>query len=304
MAQITLTAGTLAPPACYSNDQQRLEAYVAAIVAAVSGGVQWEANQTSPADLTIYWLQLDSNNRPIHLRKYSTADASWVPVLDVPFYSAVVGGTGDAITLANSPVFVSTSAFITGRKFVFASPGDNSGAVTLAIDGLTAKPVVKGAGTALDAGDILSGQIVEVTYNLASDWFEMQTPPKAFTLTRAGVDSIMSSSSPQAMPLAGSNVSIAHNQSAAPKIVTVRAKKTIAAEQGYAVGDEVDLGQFITFTGSGVTWPGLGFSVDGSSIIVNRYTGNGTLYVFNKTSPTTTPSAITTANWSIVAYWL
>ena len=60
----------------------------------------------------------------------------------------------DTITATASPPI---TAYATGQTFRFVSAGANTGAVTLALNGLTAKAVTKTGTTALAAGDIPSG---------------------------------------------------------------------------------------------------------------------------------------------------
>lgn len=74
----------------------------------------------------------------------------------------VVGGTGDAITLSPSPALANYTAGVTYR---FAATGTNTGAVTVNVSGLGAKALTKNGTTALIAGDIPSGTIVEIVYD-------------------------------------------------------------------------------------------------------------------------------------------
>ena len=57
------------------------------------------------------------------------------------------------------------AAYATGQTFRFVSAGANTGAVTLNINALGAKAVTKTGTTALAAGDIPSGAVVEVVYD-------------------------------------------------------------------------------------------------------------------------------------------
>jgi len=57
------------------------------------------------------------------------------------------------------------AAYATGQTFRFVSAGANTGAVTLNINALGAKAVTKAGATALDAGNIPSGAVVEVVYD-------------------------------------------------------------------------------------------------------------------------------------------
>lgn len=85
-----------------------------------------------------------------------------------------VGGTGDAITVTLAS---NTSALYDGMRFSINAPGTNTGAVTIAVTNsgatsLGTKKVRKwsgGAETALSAGDITSGHIINLVYDSARD---------------------------------------------------------------------------------------------------------------------------------------
>lgn len=66
----------------------------------------------------------------------------------------------DTITASASPV---PSAYAAGQTWRFVSAGSNTGAVTLNISSLGARAVTKNGSTALAAGDIPSGAVVEVS---------------------------------------------------------------------------------------------------------------------------------------------
>lgn len=82
--------------------------------------------------------------------------------------SALVWG-GTSSGAANTYAFSLTpaiTAYANGQRFAFKSHQSNSGAVTLSINGLTAKAIRKTDGvTALTSGDIANGQIVYVIYD-------------------------------------------------------------------------------------------------------------------------------------------
>jgi microcystin-dependent protein len=88
-------------------------------------------------------------------------------------YVPTVGGTANAITLTTG---YSVAAYAAGQTFRFIAGGTNSGAVTIALDGLAAKDV-KVALAALTAGMITSGQMVTVTYD--GTQFQMQAESPA-----------------------------------------------------------------------------------------------------------------------------
>jgi hypothetical protein len=90
--------------------------------------------------------------------------AAAAQVQDGTFVYATVGGTADAITLDLTP---SITAYAAGQTFKFVATGTNTGAVTLNVDGVGDKSVLKGnAGdTALTAGDITTGGMYTVSYD-------------------------------------------------------------------------------------------------------------------------------------------
>jgi len=78
-------------------------------------------------------------------------------------YVATVGGTADSITLSPSPAI---TAYAAGQTFRFIATGANTGAVAVVVSGLSGpKAVTKNGTTALVAGDIPAGMMVEITYD-------------------------------------------------------------------------------------------------------------------------------------------
>jgi microcystin-dependent protein len=75
-----------------------------------------------------------------------------------------VGGTANVITLSTG---FSTSAYAAGQTFSFKVGTTNTGAVTVNVDSLGAKSLVRadGSNTALQAGDLVSGALVEIQYD-------------------------------------------------------------------------------------------------------------------------------------------
>lgn len=59
----------------------------------------------------------------------------------------------------------SISAYTTGLMVTFKTASTNTGAATLAVNGLTATAIKKQGSTALSSGDLQSGQIVTVIYD-------------------------------------------------------------------------------------------------------------------------------------------
>jgi hypothetical protein len=90
-----------------------------------------------------------------------------------------VSGT-DTITASATPT---PTAYAAGQTFRFIAAATNTGAVTLNVSGLGVKSVTKEGTTALVAGDILSGQVVTVTYD--GTQFQLVTPRVSTTPTAA-----------------------------------------------------------------------------------------------------------------------
>lgn len=168
MAEVDFTVGTLPPPACgYATEQERFDAYVSALEGTV-GDTEWQASIEQPTDLTLHWLKYDADDRAIAVLRYSEADARYVRWRMVPATDGTVGGTPDAITLTFDPTFSSSTAYQTGRQYVFEALADNTGAVTINVDGVGAVAVTKYGSTVLEAGDIQAGQLVVVMFDGAS----------------------------------------------------------------------------------------------------------------------------------------
>lgn len=73
----------------------------------------------------------------------------------------LVSGT-DVITATGA---VGMGAYATGQTFTFTAAATNTGAVTLNINSIGAKAITKNGATALSAGDITSGAVVQVVYD-------------------------------------------------------------------------------------------------------------------------------------------
>lgn len=82
----------------------------------------------------------------------------------VMMWCGAAGGIADALTLLPSP---SVPAYATGQTFRFSTSSTNTGAVTVVVSGLVAKPI-KNAGADLVAGDIVSGRIYAIAYDGAA----------------------------------------------------------------------------------------------------------------------------------------
>jgi len=94
-------------------------------------------------------------------------------------YLTPVSGT-DTITATAT---LGMTAYATGQRFTFVAAGTNTGATTLNINSIGAKNITKNGTTALVAGDITSGQAIEVVYD--GTQFQLSsrvaTPVSAYT---------------------------------------------------------------------------------------------------------------------------
>lgn len=72
------------------------------------------------------------------------------------------GGTADAVALTPANAI---TAYQAGQSFQFIPSGANTGAVTVEVSGLAAKPLTKNGSTALVAGDLVSGKVTAIQYD-------------------------------------------------------------------------------------------------------------------------------------------
>lgn len=261
--EITLTAGTLPPPACYASEQERFEAYVAAITATATGDIQWHSGSVAPVDTTLYWLVLDVDDRPLEVRKYSTDDASWIPVLQDVVWCSNGGGTLGNYTVAPVPAFLtSASAYQFGRIYAFKVPHTNTGAATLNVNGLGSKNITKNGTVALAAGDLVVNQLVLVMYD--GTQFQLLNPTSNTTVAVAsivpGTDRQFHRTGPgpvsqwesgyitpvgsyQSVPSAGAAVTLAHGLGELPLTWEIGIICTADdATTGYVAGDFIPVG--------------------------------------------------------------
>jgi hypothetical protein len=82
------------------------------------------------------------------------------------------GGSSNAYTYTN-PAVAAWASLADGNLVCIKANHTNSGAATLAVDGLEAKPIRKSASTALNAGDLVSGARYLLAYDLSGDYFQI-----------------------------------------------------------------------------------------------------------------------------------
>lgn len=77
-------------------------------------------------------------------------------------YGGTAGGTANAITFNLTPAI---TAYATGMRVLFKAASANTGAATVAINGLTAKSIKLRSGGDVAANDILSGEMIVIAYD-------------------------------------------------------------------------------------------------------------------------------------------
>ena len=210
MATVDISAGTLPPPACYASEQDRLDAYAAALIGNLNSGAEWAASQTAPGNSGLYWLRTDISNRPVEVLKFSSAagDSQFIRLSSEVVFAGTSTGAAGAYSVINSPPYPSPgSAYRTGQIYTFLANHTNAGACTLNVDGQGAKAITKDGAAALTANDILIGQVVSVLY----DGVNFQLITQKRDLTRLSLKQFFYKETPtQAVPFDGTRLDFTH----------------------------------------------------------------------------------------------
>lgn len=82
--------------------------------------------------------------------------------IDALLGAITTAGSANAYTLTTG---LSLAAYVAGQSFDIKASFSNSGAVTIAVDGLATKAITKNGSTALVTGDIVSGNIYRISYD-------------------------------------------------------------------------------------------------------------------------------------------
>ena len=315
MPEINLTAGTLPPPACYASEQDRLDAYAEAIIAQYSAPPQWSAGAVPPADLSLYWLRLDSNQNPVEVLKYNAAaPAGWSRV-QTQFTYGVGAGVANVYTLTLTPASPGANqAYRTGVSYVFVGPIVNTGASTIDVDGRGVKSITKFGTVPLVAGDIRAGQVCVVVYD--GTRFQLLNPgnvgpanfspgiDRQFLRTNATPATVWESgymtpvASYVAIPAAGNSVTFSHGLGADPLTwdIGIICITDDSAANGYIVGDYISAKSLTYASNNGVQTT----SFSNSTVIgVVRVNSSFALTVYHKTTGAIV--SITEANWKVMA---
>jgi hypothetical protein len=101
-----------------------------------------------------------------------TTEAYW--------WGGTAGGTANALTIS---VGGPPTAYADGQRFAFVVASNNTGAATLNVNGLGAKAINRPNGNALQAGDLVAGELVGVTYVNGTFWLSSALVPERRILT-------------------------------------------------------------------------------------------------------------------------
>lgn len=87
------------------------------------------------------------------------------------------GGTANALTFTSTGAdAVNSLSALRGRLLAFRVASTNTGAATLAVDGLTAKDIKHAGQVALAGGELVAGEIAWVAYSSINDNFQLMNP--------------------------------------------------------------------------------------------------------------------------------
>lgn len=133
-------------------------AFAADVATALSTALYKDGQQTVTANLPMASYRHTGVGSAVATTDYARYDQVQNSASQV--LSSVSGA--DTITANATPT---PAAYAAGQTFRFVSAGANTGAVTLNVSALGAKAITKNGTTALVAGDIPSGAMVEVAYD-------------------------------------------------------------------------------------------------------------------------------------------
>lgn len=196
-------------------------------------------------------------------------------------YAPGVYGAGVyAITL--SPA---RTAYTAGMVIRFKADTANTGAVDVNVNGLPVRNLYKNVGSEVEAGDIPINAVVEAVYD--------GTNFQITGISHDGFGRYMSSN--QALPGAGSAVTLAHGLGSLPRSVRWVMVCT-TSNLGYAIGDEVEVH---AFEDSGVHRPGFSPGADATNVFIVQ--ANASIQVMNK-SDGSYGTNITAGSWRLKVY--
>lgn len=180
-----------------------------------------------------------------------------------------VSGT-NAITATGA---VGMSAYVAGQRFSFVAAGANTGAATININSIGVKSITKNGTTALAAGDIQSGAVVQIVYD--GTQFQMVSSTLTVSSFSAGTTGLTpSTATTGAVTLAGT-LSVANGGTGATSLTAnnVILGNGTSAVQVVAPGTSGNL-----LTSNGTTWASsapisLGVGQSWTNVLSSRSSG-------------------------------
>lgn len=171
-AEINLEPGILTapgnpPPGCYASEQDRFNAYVAAIIATFSGDDEVYIGPDSPTDTSLLWIKTNGpTGAPIAILSYSADDASWVRVAEIPTWGGISTGAGASYQIVTDPPYLTDdAAYVVGKTYQFIANHASVGASTFQVGSLAIKNIKIRVSEDLIADSILNNQVVTLTYD-------------------------------------------------------------------------------------------------------------------------------------------
>lgn len=159
-----------------------------------SGVISWSqtAAANASADSQINWSEGQS---PSSVNDSARAEmASVAKWRDDICGINVTGGSGTAYTVTSNQIIASN---LNGMTIQFTPGTTNTGAVTLSVDGQTAKPIRFATGVDLPAGSLISGSLYQVTYRSAvEEWLLHSFDASVYAIPIGGVVDYIASTAP------------------------------------------------------------------------------------------------------------
>lgn len=129
------------------------------VATALTNSIANDGQTTPTADLPMgTYKHTGVGNATARTNYYTAAQAQDGSII----YVGTVGGTADVITLTPAPAI---TAYAAGQRFRFIASGANTTNVTVNVSGVGAVALTKNGSTALIAGDITSGALIDITHD-------------------------------------------------------------------------------------------------------------------------------------------
>lgn len=198
--------------------------------AGASGDPEWVANPAaSDASTTIKGVSEEATLAETIARTGTGATGarlfvSPTTILNTQTYDyAADAGSTDAYAITVTPA---PAAYVAGQIFRFKANTLNTGTATLNVNSLGAITIVKNVSTALDTGDILSGQIITVVYNGTNFALQSMVATTSLAVTyKSGTTSKSAND-------ASTTQNIAHGLGKIPKYVKIMAQTNTGSPGG------------------------------------------------------------------------